>query len=99
MEYNFAGLGAEKKLAWSGALGGMRAWERQACWGHRIGTVERGSGDVSAHDGEGACERSLRNGFRVWRTDAAGPGRGGNGTMQHWVCTGVGWGNQEDTMR
>ena len=41
----------------------------------------------------------LRNEFRVRRTDAAGPGRGGNGTMQHWVCTGVGWGNQEDTMR
>ena len=25
VEYNCAGLGAEKNLAWSGALGGMRA--------------------------------------------------------------------------
>ena len=58
--------------------------------GQRIGTVERGSGDVSAHDGEGACEHSLRNEFRVRRTDAAGPGRGGSGKMQHWVCTDVG---------
>ena len=44
VEYNCAGLGAEKNLAWSGALGGMRAWERQACWDRGLGLSSEAGG-------------------------------------------------------
>ena len=44
VEYNCAGLGAENNLAWSGALGGMRAWERQACWDRGLGLSSEAGG-------------------------------------------------------